>query len=98
MTTRNVYRGGGKREGRDPIWAEPDWDAPYRRPADLLPTHARCGSCLYWFGACGLDTRRMRRAEDRCDAWQHHPDARADAARRAASWKPATSRRPRAAL
>ena len=98
MTTRNVYRGGGKREGRDPIWAEPDWDAPYHQRADLLPTIARCSTCLYWCGACGLDTSRMRRAEDRCAAWQHHPDARADTARRAASWRPAIQESHRPAL
>ena len=65
---------GSRREGEDPVWGEPDWDAPYRQPADLLPAAGRCETCLYWRGTCGLDTRRVRWAEDRCASWQQHPD------------------------
>ena len=57
-----------------PFRIDPDWDAPYRQPADLLPATGRCETCLYWRGTCGLDTRRVRWAEDRCASWQQHPE------------------------
>ena len=66
---------------------EPDWDAPHRRRVDLLSPTARCETCLYWHGLCGLDTTRMTRAEDRCEVYQQHPDHAEETAQRAASWK-----------
>ena len=69
-----VYREGRRREGEDPVWAEPNWDAPYHARHQLLPPHARCETCLFWFhGLCGLtidtDSRDVVRAEDRCLSW-----------------------------
>jgi hypothetical protein len=65
---------GQRREGVDPIWAEPNWDAPWHQQHALLPREARCETCLLWFhGLCGLtlstDAWRVRRAEDRCLSW-----------------------------
>ena len=34
-----------------PFRIDPDYDAPWRQPAELLPAWARCDTCLYW---CGL--------------------------------------------
>ena len=80
-------RWGSRREGVDPVYDEPDWDAPHHQRADLLHATARCETCLYWYGLCGLDTRRVCRPEDRCEVYQQHPDHADETAQRAAEWK-----------
>ena len=64
-----------------PERVEPDWDAPWRQPAALLPTHAHCRNCAYWCGLCGLDTARVKLPSDRCVSWQEHRDFSAYMAR-----------------
>ena len=61
-----------------PFRIDPDWDAPYRQPANLLPNEARCATCAYWCGICGLDTSRVKGEEDRCASWQQHREHAAE--------------------
>ena len=98
---RRGGRKGGRREGHDPVYGEPDWDAPHHQRAELLPAYARGETCLYWQrveACCGLNTRKICRAEDRCDVWQEHPDHAAEVARRAASWRHEAREAKRAGL
>jgi hypothetical protein len=58
---------------------EPDWDAPWNYRFGALPNNARCGTCRHWAGQCLNHFGRcfspendgeVKRAEDRCMAWQ----------------------------
>ena len=62
--------------GKDSSPYEPDFDAPWnQRRAETSPK--RCEICLYWCGICGLDTRKVTRAEDVCRSFDEHPTHRA---------------------
>ena len=56
---------------------EPDIDAPWNAHTIDLRNDARCETCAYWFGVCGLDTRYVKRAEDRCPSWNERRSRRA---------------------
>jgi hypothetical protein len=76
---RVVYRGGHKREGEDPVWAEPNWGAPHHARHRLLPQSARCETCRWWFHSVCAPTlaepvRKVKQSEDRCPSWIAHPD------------------------
>ena len=64
-----------------PLRHDPDLDAPYRQPVALLSPHARCETCAYWCGLCGLDTTLVTGEEWRCRAWEQHPRHREEVAR-----------------
>jgi len=70
-----------------PFRIDPDYDAPWRQPAELLPAWARCDTCLYWCGLCGLDTRWVTNAESRCASWERHPRHAAEVAAAESQWK-----------
>ena len=65
---------GSIQEGADPLWGEPDWDAPHRQRHELLPTNAHCSNCAHWCGLCDLDDGRVRLSGDRCAHWSNGVD------------------------
>jgi len=69
-------------------FGEPDHDAPHHHVYELLPAHARCETCRHWCGQC-LSPEvggPVKRAEDRCEAWQVARDHEVYVNERVALW------------
>jgi len=92
----NLDRNGFASGERGGWYGEPDWENPWNRTRELLPVNARCETCRHW---CGHHHQRgqclspevggpVKRAEDRCGAWQVARAHEVIVARAEGSWKP----------